>query len=646
MDGGECSSYFARSFYSASNVEYGLPAHVTPKMRTYLSRIDPGQRAPYSAVLQARALGHLDRHPTYAESLLRRRLYRRLVSPALAANRVDDEDGGTNPPAEGAAGANWSAEDAGRPVTGGIFNLEYSPDGSILAAACERRSFLLFDPGSRRLIRMVENAHSDCVNCVRFLDARSFATCSDDTTVKLWDARYLGQCVRTLHGHSNWVKNIEYSQREGCLLTSGFDGAVYHWDINRYTDEDQQEAHKIFYMNGLMRMRLSTAGDKMVISTMNGFLMVVHDLSLDHLEDDLSGFKPNMYRLMQLSNKLLPVAAKFTHLFKANTKRNRVEFVSDFAPGNDADIISSLRLHPQGWVAVTRNISSDEKSEFCCVHDVHALAIEDDEEDEDKMAEAGDSSPDPPARASRGGLSTLAAFMGAQDDEDRQRSEREENDQGDDQHEGSETDASSNGSLLSFDVLFEGERPPSLRTDQDTDVDSEEEGEEAPPATVETLNEGRVLISSPSRGRVSRRLLGAIIRRRLEQGQRGPRANQPPPPPPAQHGQDRGLMMMNDQIGVAGGQWVYFGGSSSPSASTSRRPYNPPPGRLHRNVSRLTHYLEESNTGKGYIKEVCFSPDGRVICSPFGFGLRLLAFDEKCSDLSECAPKEGDSPKK
>ncbi len=68
-----------------------------------------------------------------------------------------------------------------------------------------------------------------------------------------------------------------------------------------------------------------------------------------------------MYRLMQLSHKPLPAALQFTRLFYA--KRNRVEFISDFARGNDADVISSLKLHPQGWVAVTRNNSSDEQSE-------------------------------------------------------------------------------------------------------------------------------------------------------------------------------------------------------------------------------------------------------------------------------------------
>ena len=33
--------------------------------------------------------------------------------------------------------------------------------------------------------------------------------------------------------------------------------------------------------------------------------------------------------------------------------------------------------------------------------------------------------------------------------------------------------------------------------------------------------------------------------------------------------------------------------------------------KIHQNVARLTHFIEESNTGKGFIKEQCFSPCGR-----------------------------------
>lgn len=62
--------------------------------------------------------------------------------------------------------------------------------------------------------------------------------------------------------------------------------------------------------------------------------------------------------------------------------------------------------------------------------------------------------------------------------------------------------------------------------------------------------------------------------------------------------------------------------------------------RIHQNRSRLTHYIEETNAGKGFIKELGFSQDGRVICSPFSYGVRLLAFNESCAELSNCVPNK------
>ena len=64
---------------------------------------------------------------------------------------------------------------------------------------------------------------------------------------------------------------------------------------------------------------------------------------------------------MQLSQTTIPVAANFTYLFSRN--RNRVEFVTDFPQGDDAEVISSLQVHPHGWCALSRNVSAGEKTE-------------------------------------------------------------------------------------------------------------------------------------------------------------------------------------------------------------------------------------------------------------------------------------------
>lgn len=183
---------------------------------------------------------------------------------------------------------------------------------SLLLAACERKTILMFDPLRRRLIHAIENAHDDCVNCVRcvefiysrylcmyqiliilfdrFLDQRMFATCSDDSTAALWDARNLKQRIRTLNGHTNWVKNIEYSPKDSLLLTSGFDGSIYTWDINTFTENSILHT-RVFHTNGLMRTRLSPDASKMLISTTSGYLIIIHNLRLKTLSQDLAGFR-------------------------------------------------------------------------------------------------------------------------------------------------------------------------------------------------------------------------------------------------------------------------------------------------------------------------------------------------------------------
>lgn len=51
---------------------------------------------------------------------------------------------------------------------GAVFNLEYSPDGSVLTVACEQTEVLLFDPISSRHIKTLVEAHEDCVNNIRY----------------------------------------------------------------------------------------------------------------------------------------------------------------------------------------------------------------------------------------------------------------------------------------------------------------------------------------------------------------------------------------------------------------------------------------------------------------------------------------------
>ncbi|EDW38662.1 GL16662 [Drosophila persimilis] len=44
------------------------------------------------------------------------------------------------------------------------------------------------------------------------------------------------------------------------------------------------------------------------------------------------------------------------------------------------------------------------------------------------------------------------------------------------------------------------------------------------------------------------------------------------------------------------------------------------------------YYISEANVKPTYIKEPGFSADGRIICSPYDNGVRLLGYSADCSD--------------
>ncbi|OAD56534.1 DDB1- and CUL4-associated factor 10 like protein [Eufriesea mexicana] len=522
----------------------------------------------------------------------------------------------------------WDHALSANAAHGGVFNLEYSPDGSLLLAACEKKSILMFDPLRRRLIHAIDNAHSDCVNCVRFLDQRMFATCSDDCTVALWDARNLKQRIRTLRGHSNWVKNIEYSPKDSLLLTSGFDGSIYTWDINSFT-ENSFLYTPVFHTNGLMRTRLSPDASKMLISTTSGYLIIIHNLKLRTLSQDLSGFRPNMYRLMQSSQTTIPNVASFTHLFSHSRPHNRVEFLTDFPVGDDAEIISSLQVHPKGWCALSRNVSSGEKSEWTCIHDIQ-------ERDVSATADQTKEGEETPVRTSRSSW-RLASRRASRSQSRNSRLDRNATRANFGAIEVSSSSSSSDSRvsvdrddrqadryIYAADIYAADE---SILEEGSGDQERESGQDYRPPRPSSHLNylRPRNIIDNFSTGNIELHVSTtdvweahvAIREARLRRERDW-----------LSRSSNNTVVIIGDRIRV-----------QNRNRQDQQTMYAIPRNRkIHQNTPRLTHYIEEPNVGSGYIKELCFSADGRLICSPFGYGVRLLAFSSDCSELSNCVP--------
>ena len=116
---------------------------------------------------------------------------------------------------------------------GEIGPLQWSPDGSALAAASGKEIFLFDD----KLLRTATlSGHREPVGFLAWSpDGRQIASGSSDTTARIWDVR-TAQPVRVLNGHGSRVTGVAWSPDGTRLLTGGWDMTARLWDPDTGTE--------------------------------------------------------------------------------------------------------------------------------------------------------------------------------------------------------------------------------------------------------------------------------------------------------------------------------------------------------------------------------------------------------------------------
>ena len=86
-------------------------------------------------------------------------------------------------------------------------------------------------PSSATLQRTLDE-HSDWVNDLVVLQSGILASCSADTTVKLWS---LGNnACETIGKHGDYAKCLSFAAEGGMLASAGFDRRLLLWDVQRF----------------------------------------------------------------------------------------------------------------------------------------------------------------------------------------------------------------------------------------------------------------------------------------------------------------------------------------------------------------------------------------------------------------------------
>ncbi|QSS59479.1 WD domain-containing protein [Histoplasma capsulatum] len=118
--------------------------------------------------------------------------------------------------------------------TRAVLDVDYgSPQGITMLASCSSDlSVKLWDPaeGYKNVRTLLGHDHS--VSAVRFIPCRNLlASASRDKDVRIWDVT-TGYCVRSIQGHTGWVRDVCPSFDGNFLFSSGDDMTARLWDIS------------------------------------------------------------------------------------------------------------------------------------------------------------------------------------------------------------------------------------------------------------------------------------------------------------------------------------------------------------------------------------------------------------------------------
>lgn len=245
-----------------------------------------------------------------------------------------------------------SSSSSSNSIHGSIFNLEFSPTDSIVVAACSNNALVGYDPRivTSKPIRSVLNAHCDCTNCITFTDEVTFATCSDDKTIRLWDLRNLSSPVCTLVGHTNWIKNIEYDRKSRKLFSVAFQDGVRQWHLEDIKDSTYEKtSNLVFRLDDPLRMRIAPDGSKMFVSMRRNRCFVI-----DQFDGDTITEQREMVEQLLSNSKIFPVQIR-SHSCQPKANKLYVFSMSGLRGGESYRSVMSVAFHPSSEMVALRH---------------------------------------------------------------------------------------------------------------------------------------------------------------------------------------------------------------------------------------------------------------------------------------------------
>ncbi len=153
-----------------------------------------------------------------------------------------------------------------------VLALDFSDDGKLLAAGggdpSRNGELTIWDVAGRKLVRRIEDAHSDTVMGVEFSrDGKLLLSGAADKFAKIFDVA-TGKHVRSFEGHTHHVLDVSWKADGSAMVTAGADNAIKAWNVAtgeqiRTINNYNKQVTSIVYA-GVADQIASGGGDKQV----------------------------------------------------------------------------------------------------------------------------------------------------------------------------------------------------------------------------------------------------------------------------------------------------------------------------------------------------------------------------------------------
>jgi len=206
----------------------------------------------------------------------------------------DDNDGIHNaddacpkwPGTECLSPVNWVLRQSLTDSTGGVREVVFSPDGSIIAAASDNTSVRIFDSFTGELIRILDQPTS-WVSSVAFSNDGSLLAAGGSgypPVVHIWDTSDWTE-IQALADHTQTVRSVAFSPDDNMLASGTEDGQIVIWDVS-----DWSVSRKINASNfGARSVTFSPSGTLLAVGFYEGMVKIWNTSNWDQIQTIILG---------------------------------------------------------------------------------------------------------------------------------------------------------------------------------------------------------------------------------------------------------------------------------------------------------------------------------------------------------------------